>query len=107
MINTLYLEKEIDNKIRLKQMQNQDRLGTFKFGQDHHAALNQKNNQIKIEMEMKQRLTETYTSTSSFFWFPPKGLLTAKNVDEKQRKERENVFPGNGFSFLKPSTQMK
>lgn len=56
---------------------------------------------------MKQRLTETYTETSSFFWFPPKGLLTAKNVDEKQQKEKENVFPGNGFSFLKPSTQMK
>lgn len=44
MINTLYLEKEIDNKLRLKQMQNQDRPGTFKFGQDHYAALNQKNN---------------------------------------------------------------
>lgn len=53
------------------------------------------------------RLTEIFTLSSSFFWYPPKEVLSQKNVADKLNKQAMNVYPGNGFSFLKPSVQIK
>jgi hypothetical protein len=62
-----------------------------------------KNNHQRLENEMKTKITQIYNSTSKFFWYPPKELLTEKNFREKEQIVKNQEFPGFGISYTKSS----
>jgi predicted metal-dependent peptidase len=79
MVNTLYLEKEIENNILTaksdKFLKNKLKNALNNKIDNHHTKL-----QKQIELEMKNKLTQVYNNASSFFWYPPQDLLTERYV---------------------------
>ena len=63
MVNTLYLENEIEYHMRMHEYSSNVKSGHI-------------NNPSKIEYKMKSYLTEIYNTASNFFWYPPDKLLT-------------------------------
>ena len=75
MVNTLYLEKEIEEKMINKKPQIHQRNDSHPFAANNALKL-----QSKIELEMKTKITEIFNLSSNFFWYPPVGLMTQRFV---------------------------
>jgi hypothetical protein len=97
MMNTLYIETEVESRAT----------GEHKHGQRSETV--QSNSRLKsdhflrVENEMKSKITEIYNETSKFFWYPPKALLTERTLADKEMASRNLRFPGFGLSYTKSS----
>lgn len=43
---------------------------------------------------MKSKLTEVFNQASTFFWYPPKDLISEEYIKMREQKIEENYYPG-------------
>lgn len=84
IMNTMLIETEVEQQMR---EQNQ------KLPMTH----------AQLENQIKTRITDIYNSTSKFFWYPPKELLTEQTFRDREYAFKNQKFPGFGISYTKSS----
>ena len=75
MVNTLFLEKQIENDMKVNVSGGSPLKETLA-----HKAAHTLEFHSAIEEEMKQKLIQIFNNASSFFWYPPEDLLNERYV---------------------------